>query len=241
MDVFTSTNADQVKLEDLVGEGKKYKDVNELAKAYVHSETHKAQILQEKQEAVNELATRAAVEDAIKKLQGTNANVSTNVQTGVIANQTQTTDVKATLTLEDVDKLLEDRQRKQKETINLNAVNEAIVKYAGTAEKGRDFLAAKAKELGFPVDKLAELGKESPAALLRILGVNEKVVNTPVTPVTRTTANTAIGNKTYDLDAPMSKKDYDELRKTEPSLYFSPKIQNKLMKDRMSELRKQQN
>jgi hypothetical protein len=44
-------------------------------------------------------------------------------------------------------------------------------------------------------------------------------------------------DKTFDMNAPMTKADYDELRRENPSLYFSPKVQNKLMKDRSAELK----
>lgn len=241
MDVFTSNDADQVKLEDLVGEGKKYKDVNELAKAKAHADSFIEQLKREKEEAVSELATRAAVEEAIKKLQGTNANGGTSTPTGTTTSQTQTTEHKATLTLEDVDKLLEDRQRKQRADSNLAVANEAIVKYAGTAEKGREFLATKAKELGIPADKLAEIGKDSPAALLRILGVEAGKTTPITTDVRKTAVLQTSADKPFDLEAPMTKADYDKLRREDPTTYFSPKIQNKLMKDRMAEIRKSQN
>lgn len=241
MDLFKSDDTDQVKLEDLVGEGKKYKSVEELAKAKIHADNFIEQLKSEKAEVLKDLETRTAVEEAIRKLQSKDANGSQSSSTGNNGTQTQTSEQKATLTLEDVDKLLEEKERKKRETLNLNTVNEAVVKYAGSSEKGRDFLATKAKELGVTVDKLAEIGKESPVALLKILGVDEKKSSTSALPFEKKTSVADLPkDKRFDINAPMTKADYDELRKTNPSLYFSPRVQNKLLADRMKELKNKQ-
>jgi len=238
MDLFnTSTNTDQVKLEDLVGEGKKYRDVTELAKAKVHADAFIEQLKAEKAQVLEDLKTRTAVEDAIKKLQAPNANGGTGTQTEHTSVQTQSSEQKANFTLEDVDKLLEQKDRQKKVQANLNTVSDAILRYAGTPEKAKEFLTTRAGELGVTVDKLSDVGKESPTALLKLLGL-DKAGSSTIAPIEKTTNIVRVSkDKTFDMNAPMTKADYDELRRENPSLYFSPKVQNKLMKDRSAELK----
>lgn len=221
-----------------MGEGKKYKTVEELAKAKVHADAFIEQLKTEKAQVLEDLKTRAAVEDAIKKLQAPNANGGTADPTGQTPVQTQTSEQKANFTLEDVDKLLEQKDRQKKIQANLNTVSEAIIKYAGTPEKGQEFLKTRAAELGVTVDKLSDVGKESPSALLKLLGLDKAGVST-IAPMEKTTNILKVSkDKTFDLNAPMTKADYDQLRRDNPGLYFSPQVQNKLMKDRAAELRK---
>ena len=240
MDLFNSNTADQVKLEDLVGEGKKYKDVNELAKAKAHADAHIARLEAENAQKAKELETRITVEDALKKLQVAPANGGTNDNTNHQATQTQTSE-KANLTLEDIDKLLEEKERAKARNLNLNNVNAALLKYAGSADKAKEFLAAKAAETNISVNRLKEIGEESPAALLKLLGIADKPSTTPVTPLEKAT-NVIPPNKAkkFDLDAPMTSEDYRELRRTNPALYNSPEVQQKLLRDKMAELKKKQ-
>lgn len=242
-DIFTSTIPDQVKLDDLVGEGKKYGSADEVAKALAHANKFIEQLKTEKQQAVEDLTTRATVEDAIKRLQAKpDANGGTGLQTVTTPVQNQSSEEKKAITLEDIDRFLEDKERKKVEVTNLGTVQGAILKYTGSSEKARDFLVNKATELGTSVERLADLGKESPTALLKVLGINDTVKDASITPMTKTTGvTTQAPKKALDSGATWSDDEITELRRTNPSKYFSPDVQNKIMRDKMERLKKQKN
>lgn len=242
-DIFTSTSPDQVKLDDLVGEGKKYGSADEVAKALAHANKFIDQLKTEKQQAVEDLTARVTVEEAIKRLQtksDANGNGAGNTTQAVVQNQSS--EEKKAITLEDIDRFLEDKERKKVEVANLGTVQGAILKYTGSSEKARDYLANKAKELGTTVERLADLGKESPNALLKVLGINDTVKDASISPMTKTTGvTTQTSKKELDVNASWSDDEIKELRRTNPSKYFSPDVQNKIMRDKMERLKKQRN
>ena len=71
-------NDDQITVEHFVGDGKKYKEANALAKGYYHLEQHTEQLKAELAEERQKNATAASVEEAIRKLQES-GNTSTVV------------------------------------------------------------------------------------------------------------------------------------------------------------------
>lgn len=252
MDLFNTENTskvpDQVKVEDLVGEGKKYKTYDDLAKAYVHADTHIERVLAEKAEESarrarleQEALTRTSVEDAIRNLQAQNANGNLNRQTGNVVTQTPAVEAKkADFTLEDVDKLLEKKEQERKANANLAMVSEAILRVAGDQAKAQDLLSKKAAALGIPLLKLRDLGAESPAAVLRLLDIDTKKQAVPVSPMEQRVGTPNIqSERKFSFEAPMDDEDYRKLRKEKPSLYDTPAVQNKLLKDKMDKIKRE--
>lgn len=228
----TTLDPDKVTLEDLVGENKRYKTIEDLARAAVHKDVFISQLQTETKELREDLTARLSVADALKEIQNkasaTNTGTDSQDQTPAV---TETTDVKA-LTIEDVEKLLETRTAKQRESDNLTSVITQLDRVAGGGEKTKAYVEAKAKELNTTPARLKELGAESPAVLYKLLGIEPSKATPPE--VTRHTPTQSFRPNTTQ---PTTHDDFRELRKTNPALYFSPDMQAKLLKVRMDEIR----
>lgn len=229
------SDPNQVTLEDLVGEGKKYKTSEDLAKAVAHANNHIKQLEQDTATLKSELQQRVSVEDAIKQLTSKNEQ-PTNSEPAYqppseVPVQTESKP-SASITLEDVKRLLqEDKQQTYAEQNLTKAINK-VVEFAGGSENAKSFLASKANELGTSVARLRDLAQETPDAFLKLLDISGKQASTGSVPTYRPEKV----DRAPDPNRLETKADFDELRRTNRSRYMSPEIQRKLMEVRLKEL-----
>lgn len=219
-------NATSSFLERLVGPGKKFATVEDLAKGKWESdEVFVPQLQREAAEARAELTTRLSIEDLLdKRMPVSNPTTNTNVQT----NQTVTEENKnAGLSLTDIQRVVLDVLN-QEQTKNTKAQNVAIVQSELQKAWGSNFpvvLKAKAKELGLGEDFLNEVAGKSPKAFLQLVG-GEKTVPAgmnQVPPKGMGTTNQATNKRTAEY--------YRNLKKQDKKLYWSPAIQRQMFED----------
>lgn len=241
MTIFTddkSTTAtfdpDKVTKSDLVGEGKKYKTDEELARAYAHSDKHIAELKADADAMRKTLAEQTTVTEAIKRLEAQYGKLpeGNGVTTPEPKVESPPQETKG-LTPEDVDRIIADRERNQTAAQNMAQVTEAIQKFAGDEVKGKDYVSKRASELGMTPQALGEIGKQSPSALLKLLGLESKTPS-PTTVVDRTYRP---GTSSASQATPGSLAYYDELKKTDPSKYFSPSNLKKAHELKYAEVR----
>lgn len=228
-DLFSDTTAntqDTSALLNLVGEGKKFKDLEALAegkaKADEYIETLKSQLgefddlkqkVQEQQEVIERFRREAVSNQKSSSEPGsTNKSLPAGADSSV-----------------DLDKLLEEklsqREADRSAAENLKVVEDTLRKLHG--DKVKDFIKAKSGELSISLERLRTLGSESPTALLSLLGAT--TTTTQGTPKQSSQAVTdsasATGERNWNY--------YRELMRTDRKKYFSPEVQRQMFEDRV--------
>lgn len=164
-------------LEVLVGEGKKFSTVEELAKGKLQSDTFipvlEQQIVDLKT-LVDDLQQKADRTEALERLMseldnknnGTNHGNPGDTSTQDKGNQPQT------LTPEDIVNLIEQREQAKAAERNLAVVKDKLKQVYG--ERTDEVFKSKAAELGLTVEQLDALGRSSPTALLNLVGATKQ-------------------------------------------------------------------
>lgn len=167
---------DDSPLNSLVGDGKKFRDVDDLAKAKLESDKFITKVQDENRELRRLLAvTDAKVEDLTKRADFTQRLSSTDETSRENGNPpeakaTAATSAEPGLKEDDVFRLVESYNVKQNEQNNLQAVNAMLVKEFGAEAK--DAVARRAAELQLPLDYFMNTAKKSPQAFYSLLGLN---------------------------------------------------------------------
>lgn len=223
-DIFNTDATIEINLlETLVGEGRKYATQEDLAKAYLNADAFIANLKRENEEQRVELQTRLSVEEQLKQHQRT--PVEPKVETPPVKVE-QATDQDLAKRVKEV--LNQDREE-QRTATNINEVAQRLVEVFGDEQKAKQVVQQKAEELGVSVQFLQEVASRSPKAFYTQLGLEVTPVSTPQTPRSevQSTININGGIKAGSYEF------YEALRKSNPKSYFTPKIQNQLMKDAM--------
>lgn len=212
----------------LVGEGKKYKDTQALAKAVLEKDRFIGQLQTETRGLREDLSTRLRLEEALDRLQTpqpTPAPISNAV------NQTEREEGRQPPT-QNINELiataLDTREKAARERQNVDKAKEVLAQTFG--HEYPTVLEQKAKELGITNERLNDLAKESPELLFRAIGVNPKQVPnnnlfSPPTSTHRAPVSQPNGQRDWNF--------YEKLRKEQPELYWDPKTQNQILKDAM--------
>lgn len=213
----TQTLEDKNYLEELVGDNKKFKDVQSLAKGkaeadmYIETLTRKLDALSEE---VNKRKTAEEIADQLRSQMADRSSSSQETHQSPVENENDGQDK---LSMADIEKLVEERLQKDKELSkaqqNVNQVNERLVKeYGASASK---VLQDKAQELGVSVDYLKQQASVSPQVFYSLVGLNgQKQMQTNFVPPQssmNTASNEPVGtvrNKSY----------YDKLYRDNPHL-----------------------
>lgn len=179
-DLF-ETNDDQVVIdpehnyhEELVGEGKKFKDNEALARAKAESDRFILQLQKEQKEFREELNKRMTMQQVLEQLQK-ERGTTTPSTTGTPVTPDPTSPTDTALKETDLDKLLEQKLeqltvRKQREQ-NFENVKTRLVEVFGNSASAE--LDKRTKELGLTREFVNRLAHESPVALYATLGINE--------------------------------------------------------------------
>jgi hypothetical protein len=210
-----STGTTPSVIEELVGEGKKFRDIEALAQSVKEKDAFIPRLQEENKELRSLLrATETANErinsmaDILEKVKG---NLAGTTNTGAVVGDPKASDSinnqTTGLSREEVRKLFDEYEETKRADRNKAVVNKRLFDVYG--DKAPETLAKKADELGVSVDTLQDLAKRSPTAALNMLGIpvdNNKVatqvqgghrnsVNTDA--LTTNGAQTNIRNRSY--------------------------------------------
>lgn len=226
MDVFDQNDND-VTLEDkdylaeLVGEDKKFKSPQDLAKGKAHADAHIARLEATLSQLRDELKTRTTTDqlmDQIKALKGSGTPEFTPTPQG------QNEGADKGLTVQDVERLLAEREASRNKEANLNQAVNTLKEMYG--DETPQMIQAKARELGVDTNYLKNLAKESPKIFTNLFQPKTQaakdVFNAP--PASRVNSF-GVGNNT-------SKEKYSDFRKVQrenPNVFYSASFQRKIV------------
>lgn len=228
--LFDETNieqpVDETKnyLEELVGEGKKFKDVESLAKGKATSDAFIENLQQELAAARQELKTQATMDDILKRLgqaKPENTTVETN-QREPDGNVNQPEEISKL-----VQKILDDTTTKQRQEANYQLVVSELEKTYGKAYP--QYLNAKLAELGMGKDFATDLARTQPKAFLTLFG-SSGPVSDPASGIPRGVNTSSFTNSNGTV---RGDKYYSKLRDQMGAIKFNAdeKIQQQRWKD----------
>lgn len=220
-------------LSELVGEGKKYKDNETLAKSYYHADkaleiSNRRQdqlreaFIKERQENI----AKAKLQDLVDKLTNSKQTNSSN-ETPPVNEQND----KPAIDMDQIKSLmstsLQEYEAGNKQRANLAQVqNKLVERYGKNYSKD---LGEQLQVLGMSVDQIDALSKQAPQAAIRMLGLDTQTQREGFQSPPRS-------NQRNDSFAPKAAKKrtwsyYQELRKTNPDMYLDRKIANQMAQD----------
>lgn len=221
-------------LEQLVqAKGENWRDTETLAKGKLQADTY----IQELENQINQMRDDLSKQDyaaqVLEELRGKAAETSTAKTSE--ANKNNTAGVEETETPsaldEDtlkslVEKTLTERETQDKVKNNLEKVQTQLTQRFG--EQAGDALKAKAEELGMSLQRMEQVASESPAAFMALFGpVPQEQVNSLI--------NSSVNTEGVNMQASTQRNwnYYQKMRRENPNQYYTPKIQQQLMADKM--------
>jgi hypothetical protein len=217
-----------VKFEDLVGDGKKFRDPDDLARGKLEADKFIERLKQENADIRRQLSSEERLEEIKELLERSNAPSRNDNQTDP---NPSVNGQKPPFNPEDLEQLLEhklaQREAKARQEANLELSRKGLVDAFGNDYPS--ILEQKARELGMNKQVLSNLAVESPQAFLRLVGADQPKPRVPdlFTPPTsnmRTVPSTGVtGERTY--------KYYQDLKTKEPRQYWDARTQIQMEKD----------
>lgn len=225
-----TTPISEITVDALVGEGKKFKTPDDLARAKAESDRVIAARERELAELREELAKRQTADELFEKLQRAQTPPPQSAREGA---QEQPPVTPPSLTDEDLEKriaeTLDKRTKQQREADHAAEVSNRLIAVYGDEDKANEVVNAKARELGVSVKFLQDIALQSPKAFYAQLGLNETPKGT--TPAPRSDVKT----DSFSLQTsakPGTFAYWQEQRKSMSTTeYFSPRVQNQIMKE----------
>lgn len=212
-------------LAELVGDNKKFKDYQGLAKGkYLADQT--IEILKRQlDEHRNELKTRMSLDQFMTKMKDSSGRVEDQP---VIIPDTQPTNLDAQTLEAKLEELLARREAAKASETNKERVVRVL-----RDQLGADAPAAvthKAQQLGMTKQDLHDLSLRSPKAFFEIMGISEEPHQPINTRVAQSQFNSA-NQKSPAATGAKGQSYYDNLKKSNPTLYWSQDTTIAMMKD----------
>lgn len=217
-------------LEELVGEGKKFKSVDELARGKAESDAYIQTLTSKLDELRDELTKRKTVEEVADLLRSRQDKVPSNhahddgdgEDEPVVPNSFKQEDIEALL-----EKKLQEKEAMSRAERNLNEVNEKLRnKFGDGASK---VLMEKADQLGVSMEYLEAQAKANPKVFYRLIDLDRTTSSfTPHTPPS-SSVNTVMSDGLGEGARTASY--YEKLFKAQPHLRWDPKITIQQHKD----------
>lgn len=216
--VFTEQTPQATALDSLVGEGKKYASVEDLAKSVGYSQKHIEQL--EAETATYRSTLQDNIELQRQRIEQNRPSAQTEQRTDEVDLETRIRDTIA------------QTERDNKLAKNVNDVSEKLVSLYGSPQKANEVVKQKADELGVSIQFLMDSAAQSPKAFYAQIGLND---STRPAPALHGNVNPqALSNLNPSGNAqPGTYAYYESLRKSNPKLYNSPKTQLQMHKDAM--------
>jgi hypothetical protein len=213
-------------LAELVGEDKKFKDHQSLARGKVESDLFIESLKRELQELRTDLNSRISVEKALDQLR--KEKMQEPNTPSVQPNPGEPSGVKEGITPEKLEQLLQEREIAKRQADNLAEVNRALSEKFGTAASAK--LAEKAKELGVGLEYLKNLAAQSPTLFYKAVELEtpKRDIFTQGAPRSELDTSKQLGDR--DTTGAKTYSYYSNLRRTNPSLYHSPSVQMEMHK-----------
>lgn len=216
-------------LEELVGEGKKFKTPEELARGkfesdmYIdHMKSRHDELREDYKKLRDEYNAGPSLKELIDQFKSTQGSNNDNTQR-VNEDKSDTLDMEKyqeLARLEIAKSKLQDREEQNYNTVQAKLVEQYGPNYANT-------LKQQISQLGLTPEFVNELARKHPQVLFKTLGLDgqrqPELFQAPPQSTNRTDQSYSGPKRTWSY--------YEKMRKAEPAKYFDPKIQDQMFKD----------
>ncbi len=209
--------SDDITADALVGEGKKYRDANELAKGYDNAERHLMELRRDNAQMREELELLKANTNNRPNTDEGNRQPDPVVPTPDIAPKDEK-EFRNRLREE-----MENFDQEKRALNNMEAAARRIADHFGDPAKANEAVRRRAEELGVSVDWLRDSAARSPEAFYATMGLNN-----PASPRMTPTPRSDVRFDRQDMRGEKKYSDYQELRRTDKRKYFSPEVQREM-------------
>ena len=225
-------------LGDLVGEGKKFRDEEALARGKVEADAFIEKLKGENSEIRKLMAGLAQQVETLSKKAEFNSRLSgddQNTNDPPVTRKDPVTPPTVTapvgLSQDDVRKLMEQDRIDRTRKANVAAVDAALIKEFGA--EASNYITQKALELGVTKEYLTMTAEQSPQALFNMIGFTPNASRNPTLASRQPGYSPSTGNGTTAI---RDKAYYDKLMKTMGAVKFmyDKNIQVQLHKDMMA-------
>jgi len=223
---------EEVTVDTLVGEGKKFKTIDDLAKGKAESDRVILAREQELSQLRGELAQRESIEQMLQR----NQTPQSAPKTATPELEYQPTHVSSGTSDEDLARRIKEvtKELNQADRVqnNLESVASKLTEVFGSEDGANRAVNAKAIELGVSVEFLQSVAAQSPKAFFAQIGLDSIPTTPQSTPRTGGNVNPEVLGHNHQGPKPGTYGFYQHILKTQgTAAYFDPKIQNQLMKD----------
>lgn len=214
--------------------GENWKDPEVLAKGKLEADAYIKNLEDQLAQMREDLNKQDYASQLLQQLEGKKATAPTNDKTLASNNNnnggTNTGDNTSLAVSEDslkslVEKTLTEREQQATANQNLATVDATLQETYGT--EAASVVKKKSEELGIGLERMQQLASESPSAFFALIGEQQKTFK----PITQGSVRTeGLSNQSS------SARDwsyYQKLRRENRNLYYSPKIQQQLMEDKI--------
>ena len=215
---------------ELVGEGKKFKTEADLARSKVESDRFINQLTAEHAGLRKELEARVSMEKLVEELKAASAvpSLKTNIEEqNLDRGEDDASKRGAALTAEDIERIVAERlaqaSNQGNQNRNMQMVRDKLIEQFGSGFAVH--LERIASDLGVSKEYLDGIAKENPGVFLKLTGVGTKTADGfTAPPASAVTAGFTPqgGQKDWNY--------YENIRKTNPTAYWSPSVQNELFR-----------
>lgn len=202
----SSMTVESVYLKELVGESKKFKSIDDLARGKLEADAFIEQLKQETAALKEELKRRAVVDEVRQSL----SPDSYHAPTSVSSSQPEPQDFKGM-----IEKVLQEKDVETRKQMNKKEIEGTLLQAFGSQEAAKKAIQDKADELGVSTNFLIDAGFVSPKVLYNNLGINtealkRKQMQTGNVPLNSTTMNSAAFSASNE--AIMEDAEFEQLR-----------------------------
>lgn len=233
MDLFTEENNEVVTIDEtkdylneLVGEGRKFKSVEDLARGKAESDRYIEQLRARAEELEAELKTRTSLESFKTELEEIRRNVQPQKEPEIVTPDSTTVLDEARLE-ELVHSLLQKKEAERSQETNRQKIARVLEENFGGNAKA--VLNAKAKELNISLSELESLAIKTPSVFFTVVGAQEGAVRPNKTGQVPS-GNFVMNAQGYQEGA-RGRSYYERLKRENPTLYFDSSTELRMMED----------
>lgn len=220
-DVIETNDAD-LTYEQLLA---KYTDNEGIAKAMSHKEKFINQLKTEQSGIRADLETRIKYEEFLDRMNSLQSGTTKGAPSPDDTTSNNNTQTPPSVTPQDIERLLEQRDAKKRQESNLEYVERKLTETLGPNFGSK--IKQQAANLDMSEETLTAIAAQNPKAFLKLVGAEEKTEQS-FTPPPRSMFNADSFKPSLSNTKNFSY--YENLRKTKPTEYWKPAIQNEMMK-----------
>jgi len=220
-------------LFELVGDGKKFRDAQALARGKKEADDFIEELKRQNEELRKELDKQDYAKELLENMKTENQHLHTkeapvdedHTKSKVEGSEGSDVDIESI-----VEQALSKREQANKAQGNRTKVNQKLHEVWG--DKAAEMLRERANELDLDFDSLKEVSERSPTAFFRMLGIDSNSNKPPASPPKGDKNTMAYESSSANTSGDRTWAWYEELRRNNRRKYFSPEVQRQLMEDK---------